>query len=215
MLYTLLALYALPVSMSRSRRIAFLQHTCIDLATCVVLPENTADHRRSVVNCRRSVIERDCRPLLQSSDHWSRLHSALRLTQNIRVSDSICGPKWPWHTGFCLQNNFTYSVLPGHKLASDDNPVLQIAVFNWVVALHMNRHYCYFSMQIVICAFSALTLLVGRQEGHPACKNWVVGCWHGYLSGARCRLAYDPADATATSVSCFSKSRLVSQTKGH
>ena len=47
-------------------------------------------------------------------------------------------------------------------------------------------------------AFSALTLLVGRQEGRPACKNRVVGCWHGYLSGARCRLAYGPADATAT-----------------
>jgi len=41
-------------------------------------------------------------------------------------------------------------------------------------------------------------LLVGRQGGHPACKNRVVGCWHGYLSGARCRLACDPADATAT-----------------
>jgi len=38
-------------------------------------------------------------------------------------------------------------------------------------------------------AFSALTLLVGRQEGHPAGKK---------LSGARCRLAYGPADATAT-----------------
>ena len=25
-------------------------------------------------------------------------------------------------------------------------------------------------------AFSALTLLVGRQEGHPVCKNWAVGC---------------------------------------
>jgi len=36
--------------------------------------------------------------------------------------------------------------------------------------------------------FSALTLLVGWQEGHPACKNWVVGCWRGCLSGARCRL---------------------------
>ena len=47
-------------------------------------------------------------------------------------------------------------------------------------------------------AFSALTLLVGRQEGHPARKNWVVRCWCGYLSGARCRLAYGPADATAT-----------------
>jgi len=32
-------------------------------------------------------------------------------------------------------------------------------------------------------AFSSLTLLVGRQEGHPACKNWVVGCRHGCLSG--------------------------------
>jgi len=25
-----------------------------------------------------------------------------------------------------------------------------------------------------------------------------VACWRGYLSGARCRLAYGPADATAT-----------------
>ena len=41
---------------------------------------------------------------------------------------------------------------------------------------------------------------VGRQEGHPACKNWVVGCWRGYLSGARCRLARSPADATATEI---------------
>ena len=46
-------------------------------------------------------------------------------------------------------------------------------------------------------AFSALMLLVGRQEGHP-----VVVCCRGYLSGARCRLAYGPADAT---VSCFTK----------
>jgi len=49
------------------------------------------------------------------------------------------------------------------------------------------------------CAFSALTLLVGRQEGHSACKkNWAVVCWHGYLPAARCRLAYGPANATAT-----------------
>ena len=50
----------------------------------------------------------------------------------------------------------------------------------------------------VLVAFSALTLLVGRQEGHPACKKRVVVCWRGCLSGARCRLAYGPADATAT-----------------
>ena len=59
----------------------------------------------------------------------------------------------------------------------------------------------YFVISLLLAlmiAFSALTLLVGRQEGHPACKNWVVGCWCSYLSGARCRFAYGPADATAT-----------------
>jgi len=47
-------------------------------------------------------------------------------------------------------------------------------------------------------AVSALMLLVERQEEHPACKKLSVGCWHGYLSGARCRFAYGPAEATAT-----------------
>ena len=31
------------------------------------------------------------------------------------------------------------------------------------------------SMEYDIFPFSALTLLIGRQEGHPACKN--TGCW--------------------------------------
>ena len=73
-----------------------------------------------------------------------------------------------------------------------------------------NNSECYFNIAIqqydsavgkhinTKCAFTALTLLVGRQEGHPACKKWVVGCWCGCLSAARCRLAYGPADATAT-----------------
>ena len=43
---------------------------------------------------------------------------------------------------------------------------------------------------------------LGGRKGIRPVKNWVVRCWHGYLSGARCRLAYGPADAT---VSCFSK----------
>jgi len=56
-------------------------------------------------------------------------------------------------------------------------------------------------------AFSALTLLFRCQGQHPACKNWVMRCWCGYLSAARCRLfAYDPADATASQnpfISCL------------
>ena len=46
-------------------------------------------------------------------------------------------------------------------------------------------------------AFSALMLLVGRQEGHLACKK-LSGGMLAWLSGMRCRLAYSPADATAT-----------------
>ena len=62
-------------------------------------------------------------------------------------------------------------------------------------------HCCF----LVFCyAFAVVDFVLwccwlgGWKEGHPACKNWVVGCWHGYLSGVRCRLAYGPADATAT-----------------
>jgi len=42
--------------------------------------------------------------------------------------------------------------------------------------------------------------LDGRKSFQPV-KNWVVGCWYGYLSGATCtscRFAYGPADATGT-----------------
>ena len=39
---------------------------------------------------------------------------------------------------------------------------------------------------------------LGSRKGIRPVKNWVVRCWRGYLSGARCRLAYGPADATAT-----------------
>ena len=49
---------------------------------------------------------------------------------------------------------------------------------------------------IIIIAFSALTLLVGWQEGHPACKKLSSGML-AWLSGMRCRLEYSPADATA------------------
>ena len=65
---------------------------------------------------------------------------------------------------------------------------------------------------IVVCIdFSALMLLAGWQEGHPACRNWVVRYCHGYLTGVRCKwFTYSPADATAT-LSSFApvKSRMV------
>jgi len=54
-------------------------------------------------------------------------------------------------------------------------------------------------LQFKCSAFSALTLLVRWQEGHPACKKtewWDAGVVN--VSGSRCRFAYGSADATAT-----------------
>jgi len=59
-------------------------------------------------------------------------------------------------------------------------------------------------MVCAVSAFSALTLLVGRQEGHPACKklSGEVLAWLSVWSEVQtCIYA---ADATAA-VSCFSK----------
>jgi len=40
---------------------------------------------------------------------------------------------------------------------------------------------------------------LGSRKGIWPVKNLrVVGYWHGYLSGVRCRVAYGPADAAAT-----------------
>jgi len=74
--------------------------------------------------------------------------------------------------------------------ADQENTKGEIVIYEMYASVHTH---------INLFVVSALTLLVGRQEGHPACKkNWVLGCWRGYLSGARCRLAYGPADAIAT-----------------
>ena len=46
---------------------------------------------------------------------------------------------------------------------------------------------------------------LGGRKGTRAVKNWVVGCWHGYLFGVRCRVVYHRADAMPLTVTCFSK----------
>ena len=48
-------------------------------------------------------------------------------------------------------------------------------------------------------------LLVGQQEGHPACKKLSGGCWHSYLSGVRCRQHTAQLMPLPLTVSCFSK----------
>jgi len=42
----------------------------------------------------------------------------------------------------------------------------------------------FFVFNFLFKKFSALILLVGQQEGHPACKNRVMGFWCGCLSAS-------------------------------
>jgi len=58
-----------------------------------------------------------------------------------------------------------------------------------------------------ITAFSALTLLVGRREGHTACKKLSGGvlAWRGYPSGVRCILHMAQLMPLLLTVSCCSK----------
>ena len=58
------------------------------------------------------------------------------------------------------------------------------------------------------CWFSALMLLVGRQEGHPACRKLSGGILV-WLSGMRCRLDIALQMPLPLTISCSSKSRLV------
>ena len=63
-------------------------------------------------------------------------------------------------------------------------------VFAFLFFIHFFQGGSWPHLPLCADAFSALTLLVGRQEGHPACKKHKSGgvlVW--FLSGARCRLA--------------------------
>ena len=51
---------------------------------------------------------------------------------------------------------------------------------------------------LYVSTFSGLTLLVGRQEGHPACKKLSSGVLAWLSVWSEVQTAYSPADATAT-----------------
>ena len=102
------------------------------------------------------------------------------------------------HRNHNLQDKTSILVLPHddshHNLLQSSDNKTMINSFYWIINNDFGGFF----------AFSALTLLVGRQEGHPACKNRVVGCWCGCLSGARCRLNMAQLMPLPLTVSCFS-----------
>ena len=57
----------------------------------------------------------------------------------------------------------------------------------------------FLSVYLFICNKTCVAAIVGTVAVVININNTIiVGCLRGYLSAARCRLAYGPADATAT-----------------
>jgi len=141
----------------------------------------------------------DVSPKLASFVAITSSHAYTQICLHLKVSHSgfhalQCVPLSP-RTGSIRARMFDWR-LRGKIIK---NVLCYVVYDSLVVFVSLVFGFCYADTYIwVFCAFSALTLLVGRQEGHPACKKLSGGVLAWYLSGARCRFAYRPADATAT-----------------
>jgi len=89
----------------------------------------------------------------------------------------------------------------GHTLLCSIQEQVWIGYFIHTNILYYVSHLVVWS-PVVVAAFSALMLLVGRQEGNPACKKLSGGVLAWLSVWSECRLAYSLVDST---VSCFSK----------
>jgi len=112
---------------------------------------------------------------------------------------------------------FTVRLDPSKVVATAQKLNLTLRVNTWDTVLyfwclwHLVKYVCLHNLfvafiQVSLIAFSALTLLAGRQEGHPACKKtewWGAGVVVCLERGADLHMAQlMPLPLT---VSCFSK----------
>ena len=112
-------------------------------------------------------------------------------------------------------SRISFSASSGQELLRTIGTVITVLILSHIVCTEMFHglcvsvcvHVCFSAVCLLVrnTAFSALTLLVGRQEGHPACKNWVVGCWHGICLEQGADLHMAQLMPLPLTVSCFSK----------
>jgi len=68
-----------------------------------------------------------------------------------------------WSVAVCVTELMKlWCVIENGMFSSYENDKVQLLVFDC---------FCFILLLTALVIFSALMLLVGRQEGHPACKN--------------------------------------------
>jgi len=117
---------------------------------------------------------------------WQPANPTYLLTEiPVSVLSTCCTAFW-----FCCLQRALWSDLFTGRLKTEIPDALV-----WIGNVHCFCH----SLFVVQFVPSVLwRCWLGDRKGIRPVKNWVVGRWRGYLSAAMGRLAYGPADATAT-----------------
>jgi len=148
---------------------------------------------------------------LQQSYLASSFHTSPYLTKihhkcnNITTSCSNKSWLTPTHCTTCCITSSRHCAV--YKAGSESDR--QGTVAGWLLTTFGDDQCAVAKLFLVqtenIYAFSAL-------KGHPACKKWMIGCWHGYLPGVSLRdadLCMAQLMPLPFTISCSSKSRLV------
>ena len=156
----------------------------------------TPEHQICMTWCLLSCIV--C--LMYSCTHWRAAGSDSSVAVGVRYGAITSVRSLP--DKFCAFINFK-----NKKSAAQALVGLQVCVSRGVCELKRTWAYMYW---VSYCMPSVLwRCWLGGRKGIRPVKNWVVRCWRGYLSGARCRLAW-PSWCCCHSLSLASvKPRLV------
>ena len=77
----------------------------------------------------------------------------------------------------CVNGTLSFPMFTKPKPRAENNNTVNVCFTNGLYLL-----------TYVLVSLQCFDTMVGRQEEHLACENWVMRCWRGYLPEARCRL---------------------------
>ena len=181
-----------------------------------------------------ATVSADAELLIHSCTEW-KWHKLLKIVTGVMFDGVVCclimtkvwwrliwSITWAtvmrWKTvlfdviRFCYFVARTVEIVPLIRLIEDGMLINNIG-FDDIFCQH-RQHTCVTELTtgstVITCAFSALTLLVGRQEGYPACKNLSGGVLAWLCVYSEMRTCILPSWCHCHSLSLASvKSRLV------
>jgi len=114
---------------------------------------------------------------------------------------SLDQPHSPPQTTSGSNQPFCHNTLCGPRDRRTDQQIDRWSRWMWCNMSSLLAMLIYSDVLIIIISLVPSVLWrcwLGDRKGIQPVENWMVGCLHDYLSGARWRFAYGPADPTVT-----------------